>query len=230
VLREHLPDGETYLVFDAGALGPSHCPGHGHADALSFELWGKGEAMIVDPGTYQYPGGQWRDYFRSTPGHSTATVDGLDQSVFAGPFRVSDMAYAAFTEIDLTASHSMVSGSHDGYLRLADPVRHSRMITRLSPRQLSICDRFEGVEEHEILLTFRLMPATVIRHEDRALTARFSARSALNLCVSDPDQGRLEVESGWIRRTWYEKEKAPVIRYRIRDRLPLEIVTELVIL
>lgn len=29
---------QTYLLFNAGDLVPHHCPGHGHADALSFEL------------------------------------------------------------------------------------------------------------------------------------------------------------------------------------------------
>ena len=30
--------GESMVLFDAGAIGPDHQPGHAHADTLSFEL------------------------------------------------------------------------------------------------------------------------------------------------------------------------------------------------
>ena len=48
-------DALSYLFFDAGPMGPDHLPGHGHADALSFVLYGEGRPLIVDPGVFSYP-------------------------------------------------------------------------------------------------------------------------------------------------------------------------------
>ncbi len=57
---------ERYLVFDCGPLGEGN---HGHFDLLSFELYGYGRPLIVDPGRYTYDEStaiNWRAAFRGT--------------------------------------------------------------------------------------------------------------------------------------------------------------------
>lgn len=76
------------ILLDAGEIAPSYMPGHGHCDALSFELSCEGHPVFVNSGTGQYQGGL-RSYFRSTAAHNTVVVDGEEQSECWGEHRVA---------------------------------------------------------------------------------------------------------------------------------------------
>ena len=78
---------ENYLVFDAGAIGPDHQPGHGHADTLSFELSHRGRRVITDTGVYTYDTGFSRSNDRGTAAHNTLQVDELEQAELWSAFR-----------------------------------------------------------------------------------------------------------------------------------------------
>lgn len=79
--------GSTVLAFDHGPLGFDSLAAHGHADALSLQLYVNGTPVLVDPGTYIYNGDlEKRDLFRSTAMHNTVCVGGKDQSEMLGPF------------------------------------------------------------------------------------------------------------------------------------------------
>ncbi|MGA8763731.1 MAG: alginate lyase family protein, partial [Candidatus Sulfotelmatobacter sp.] len=72
------------LVIDAGPQGTGRC-GHGHADALSILLMGKGRRWLVDSGTFRYvSNSNERAAFRGTVAHNTLRVDRLDQAVPEG--------------------------------------------------------------------------------------------------------------------------------------------------
>lgn len=229
ILRAGEPPWQTYLLFDAGELGPLHCPGHGHADALSFELWSGRQPLMLDPGTHQYPSGEWRTYFRSTAAHSTATVDGLDQSVFTGPFRVSEMARAKLTSAKLGDGELEVSGEHDGYMRLSDPVGHHRKIRMHSADYISITDSFSGNDEHELALHFHLAPSTVVQQNVSSVQVTYSSGLCMDVNVSSAAKGEFSVQEGWLSRTWYEREETPVLVFRARAKLPTKITTHLVV-
>ena len=83
VMRE----GTVWLAFDCGPPAPRFLPAHAHADALSFQLWNGQQPLVVDPGTYTYEPGELRDWFRSTPAHSTVALGGRDQFELWGAFR-----------------------------------------------------------------------------------------------------------------------------------------------
>ena len=83
VLRE----GPVWLAFDCGPPSPRFLPAHAHADVLSFQLWFEQRPVIIDPGTYTYEPGDVRNWFRSTPAHSTIAVGGRDQFELWGAFR-----------------------------------------------------------------------------------------------------------------------------------------------
>jgi uncharacterized heparinase superfamily protein len=224
VLRSGWGSDNTYLVFDAGDLGPRHCPGHGHADALSIELWGRGEPLILDPGTYQYPAGRWRDYFRGTVAHTTATVDGLDQSSFAGPFRVTDMAHGRLISANLDHPESTVVGEHDGYTRLSDPVTHRRGVCLHSPDHLTTEDAFLGSARHQVDLRFHLAPCEVELLERHLAVAKYPGGTELLLRIEGVE-GMFKVEKGWISRTWYRKESSPVLSFEFQRRFPVTATT-----
>jgi uncharacterized heparinase superfamily protein len=229
VLRSGSPPKETYLVFDFGNLGPDHCPGHGHADTLSFELWSQGEALVVDPGTYQYPAGRWRNYFRSTAAHSTATVDHLDQSCFAGPFRVADMAQGKLISHSLDKGRLEVVGEHNGYTRLADPVIHRRHLRLFDAKHLTIVDYFSGAGHHHLALQFHLAPCEASLIGPDGAIAIYPGGTRLQLhCASSPP-GRMQLEEGWVSRTWYQKETSPTLMYVLATKFPITITTTITI-
>ena len=142
---------DGYLFFDAGPMGSERMQGHGHADALSFILYGRGRPLVIDPGVYSYHEKASRDHFRSTEAHNTVTVDHQDQCLFWGPFRV---AYPPKVRL-LEWSQRRVLGEHEGYCRLRSPVLHRRSVERKAPGEWEVNDRFEGSGEHDLALTLQ---------------------------------------------------------------------------
>ncbi|HEU5104123.1 MAG TPA: alginate lyase family protein [Roseiflexaceae bacterium] len=228
VLRAGQGHADVYVLFDAGDLGPPHCPGHGHADTLSIEVWGRGEALVVDPGTYQYVAGPWRDYFRGTAAHSTATIDGLDQSVFVGPFRVADLARARLVSlVSDRGSNIEVVGEHDGYTRLRDPVLHRRRIRLECSGTITIEDSFVGCAVHQIALRFHLAPCRVTIPTASLAHATYPGGTQVTFRVCDDGCGSWCAENGWISRFWYQKDASPVLAYLVEAKLPVMITTEM---
>mgnify|MGYP001548272449 CR=1 FL=1 len=71
------------LVVRAGKIGQNGKGGHDHNDQLSFELAYKSQAIIVDPGTYNYTAyPEKRNLFRSTESHNLMFINGLEQNTF----------------------------------------------------------------------------------------------------------------------------------------------------
>jgi len=80
-------DGAHELLFEHGPLGPDENPGHGHSDALSYELiWGC-DRIITDSGATTYDAGPQRDFERSSRAHATVTVDGEGPDELWSSFR-----------------------------------------------------------------------------------------------------------------------------------------------
>ena len=138
------------VTFDCGDVGFGALAAHAHADALSFTLRVCGTDVFVDPGTYDYftyP--RWRDYFRSTQAHNTIVVDGVDQSEMLGPFLWGRRARARCLHWAPSAFGGTVSGEHDGYGCLDDPVSHRRAITLDSrSSEVVVHDELSGAGTH----------------------------------------------------------------------------------
>ena len=209
---------EIRMVCDCGPLGYLSIAAHGHADALAFTLSEGGIEWIVDPGTFAYhTEKKWRDHFRSTLAHNTVSVDGEDQSVIGGNFMWMRKANATLTAFDFDAG--VLSGSHDGYTRLADPVRHHRkiMLDRAT-RTVSIEDTFECAEEHHLAVSFQLAEACKASVEDGAIVARQGGR-AIRISCEHPDFlpslhfGEESPPAGWVSRRFDEKGPAYMARF-----------------
>jgi hypothetical protein len=76
------------LLFEHGPIGPPEQPGHGHSDALSYELWWSGVPVVTDSGVTTYERGPVRDFERSSRAHATVTVDGEGPDELWASFRV----------------------------------------------------------------------------------------------------------------------------------------------
>ncbi len=128
--RGHKETDGISVLMDCGELGFLSIAAHGHADALSLVLRVAGVDVLVDPGTYDYftfPA--WRKYFRSTRAHNTVEIDGRDQSQMQGAFLWSRRASTRCLVWRPTNRGGAMSGEHDGYTRLDDPVVHRRTVT-----------------------------------------------------------------------------------------------------
>ncbi|MEZ4860956.1 MAG: alginate lyase family protein [Caldilineaceae bacterium] len=206
----------TYLLFDCGAIGPSHSPAHAHADTLSFELVIGCQPIIVDPGVYEYKAGQWRNLFRSTRCHNTVTVDGLNQSEFWGNFRVAEIAEAQLHDWQMTTDSVWVEGQQNGYMRLKSPVLHRRRIEYREPLQWVISDILEneGQAIHQYEWWFHLAPAScTIDTEAQHCFAHFDSGCCLSITVQQPTAIQITVEEGWLSSEWKQQQTAPVVHF-----------------
>jgi hypothetical protein len=210
---------QSYLLFDAGPMGPGHIQGHGHADALSFVLYGTGRPLIVDPGVFSYHNKFWRDHFRNTVAHNTVAVDNQDQCVFWGPFRV---AYPPKVRL-LESSDNHVFGEHEGYTRFSKPVIHRRRIERRTTSEWEILDQFEGRGEHEFALNLQFAPGANAQISGVNGEARWPDGTSLQvICVTPPTRALGLIEQGWVSPEWNLKEEAPKYVLHWRSEVPTE--------
>lgn len=109
-------EGHGVLAFDHGPLGFGRLAAHGHADALSVQLYVDGEPVLIDPGTFIYNGDRrMRDKFRSTCVHNTMCVGGRDQSEALGPFLWGRKANVSGFALEECEGCITMSAEHDGY-------------------------------------------------------------------------------------------------------------------
>lgn len=129
----HFPDGGITILrgwgkramigIDHGPLGFGNLAAHGHADALSFQMYVAGIPFFADPGTYLYLfDGPARKAYRSTINHSTVSIDGKDQSQMLGPFLWGQQACTSTDCFENDTGVIRLTASHNGY----SPEHHER--------------------------------------------------------------------------------------------------------
>ena len=131
------------LLADVGSVGPSYLPGHAHAGTMSFELSVHGRRLLVNSGTSTYTPGLERHRQRGTAAHNTVMVDDADSSEVWGGFRVARRARVGEVRISKHGGEHVLTGSHDGYLRLPGRVTHHRE-WKLTTGRLTVTDTLEG--------------------------------------------------------------------------------------
>lgn len=155
-------DRRVLIGIDHADLGYGSIAAHGHADALSFQLFIDGQPVFVDSGTYNYhvtP--EDRNYFRSTAAHNTVMIDKQEQSEMLGPFIWGKKASAHLLKI--TEHNGLVTARMECQ-EVAG--KHVRTIVFDQEKQLEIHD---DIEMHSGLLKFMLSPpADVTTNEDEA--------------------------------------------------------------
>ncbi|MFD1887727.1 alginate lyase family protein [Paenibacillus wenxiniae] len=150
-----------HLFFDAAPMGGAH----GHADALNLEWYWQRQLIFVDPGRYTYEEGYWRHYFKSTAAHNTVVIDGVDQTPYISTQAWAEPAAACQTlRRESNADYELVDATHDGYMRLEDPVQHRRWLVMGKQIPLLIMiDWIDAQADHEVHQRFQLHPDAVVR-------------------------------------------------------------------
>ncbi|MCC6537723.1 MAG: alginate lyase family protein [Bryobacterales bacterium] len=194
-------DAERYLVFDCGPLGEGN---HGHFDLLSFEWYGDGRALVVDPGRYTYDesgGANWRVAFRSTAAHNTVTVDGRNQTRY-------EFHKRKFKVRGPEPGYQLLGfGSRDGYDFVRgraesfeyDVVHEREIRFSRGGTYLVVLDELDSTSPHVYEQTFQLAPGA-----QRYLTVTQRAPGAW--CT---------ISAGWVSPEYGVKQPAPVIKYRL---------------
>lgn len=148
--------GESYLVFDAGPLGPDCQPAHGHADALSFELSHDGRRILTDTGVFSFEEGERRSRDRGTAAHGTVQVDGVDQSELYGAFGCGRRIRKASGSLRERTGVALISGSYLATARRAR-LQHVREC-RVEGPWLRFSDRITAAGAHEAVLRLHVAP------------------------------------------------------------------------
>jgi hypothetical protein len=188
-----------FLVFDCGPLGDG---GHGHYDALSFELAAHGRPLIVDPGRFTYAEGEpnLRRWFKSTSAHNTVTVDGLDQTPYAPgkPKRgvATARAGARTTRPDLDVLRGEVRSP-------AYEAVHRRTILFVAGVYWIVEDRLEGEVGHRYDLRFHLASA------DATVDGPRVRAPGIELTIHGADE--IALEPGWLAPSYGVRTPAVVV-------------------
>ena len=105
-------------IIDTASIGADYIPGHGHADALSFELSLFEHRVIVNSGISVYGNSVERQRQRGTDAHSTVVIDNKNSSEVWHGFRVARRAKVYDINIEYREEKVKLSACHDGYKRL----------------------------------------------------------------------------------------------------------------
>lgn len=206
-------------LLDCGPLGYLGIAAHGHADALALTLSVGGEPCLVDPGACSYaPASPWRDYFRGTSAHNTVRIDGLDQSVSGGPFMWLRKASVAIERLPQGPDMFDFRGSHDGYARLDDPVRHIRALQfDAGQLTLTVTDALAAASAHRVEQFWHFAPGLQLTLEGRRLQVRGQCFS-MTVDVSGADlllklvKGQENPPLGWISSGYGTKQPTTVLK------------------
>jgi hypothetical protein len=226
VMRDGWAADSNYLLFDCGPHGTDNC-GHAHADALSFELAVNGKTVLVDPGTYTYTGSkEMRDWFRSSAAHNTLTVDNESSSESDGPFSWKTMARSECSSWITEESFDYVKASHDGFMRLSEPAKHTRSILFIKRGYWVVRDVVETSGDHELTARFHLDPRlTLLPGTDNTVRIFSENDDAPVLQISAFAKNiELETEHTSVSECYGEKKEASVLSSTVLAKGSEELV------
>jgi uncharacterized heparinase superfamily protein len=207
-------DGRTVALFDAaGPIGPNEQPGHGHCDALSFEVSRDGRRVIVNSGISTYERTPHRLVERSTAAHSTVRIDGEEQSEIWASHRVGRRAAPIRSGVDGERAY----GAHDGYSHLSGRPVHERSL-RLTEDSLVVADAFEGSGEHGLEWFFHLHPDLSAVVEEGVVVAKRDSRAVARF--EFPPGFEVRVVEGMWHPSFNASSENRLIQARTVVRLP----------
>lgn len=172
-------EGHGVLAFDHGPLGFGRLAAHGHADALSVQLYVDGEPVLIDPGTFIYNGDRrMRDKFRSTRVHNTVCVGGGDQSEALGPFLWGRRANVSGFALEECDGCIIMSAEHDGY----SPVRTRRTV-EVRGANVVITDE---VDDKQDAMTYWHLPFAGVKAGDGPTDFHLQSGTSVRIEASAP--------------------------------------------
>jgi uncharacterized heparinase superfamily protein len=216
----------SYLICDAGPIGPDHLPGHAHGDMLSFELSLRGHRVIVDSGVFDYVAGDIRTYCRSTRAHNTVEIDGQDQCEFWAAFRVARRGHVRDVKWSDLADGFELHASHDGYQRLpGGGATHARTSRWYNDGRLNIRDVITSPSIRNAVVRLHLHPECKVKPSgEHSSSVEYGGGS---ISVRFAGAGMMTVEHSSYCPEFGLKLPNPVIVWTATPSARIEIKTEI---
>jgi hypothetical protein len=239
VMRSDWSPSADYVCVDCGeqaaGMRPDGIPNsmHGHADCLSVIVALRGRRVLVDSGLYAYNcGGEWESHFRETAAHNTATVDGRDQATHIRKMAWSHSYRAAAEAWRPGAQQTWFIGSHDGYARGRNGVRHRRAVWMSASAYVVICDEFVGTGEHDLAVNYQFAPGSLtitgprLAAFDDEVDIAWVANTQWNAQTAC---GGAAPGDGWIAPSLGIKQPAPRLRLTAHSGLQRTVLVTLLV-
>lgn len=164
-------DRRVLIGIDHAALGFGNIAAHGHADALSFQIFVDGMPIFVDPGTYLYHCDiKSRNEYRKTENHNTVCIGGNDQSEMLGAFLWGRKAKCDLLEFKETENDVILRARHNGYF----PENHTRKFIYDKQRRLEIIDSFSNQSAKTINFLFSSAVKIFVNEQNISFTTKSS--------------------------------------------------------
>jgi hypothetical protein len=224
-----------HLTFDFGRFSRCAAANHAHCDALSFELYAGGRALVVDPGVF-LPWGEderWTRYFRSTAAHNTLVVDGREQSEICAYADVRREAQTGLLGHSVIDGRARVSAECTPYWAVDEEICHRREICCEMGGTLRIRDRVMGKGQHRLEWSFHFAPGIDAQKGEAGTVAGKLADEEVEiftlkvLADYEPDlvlaRGETDPLRGWVAQQSSQVAPAFVAVYTVDVDLPFEI-------
>lgn len=199
-------DERILIGMDHADLGFGSIAAHGHADALSFQLYLDGEPIFTDAGTFNYhitPAD--RDLYRSSTFHNTVTVNKMNQSEMLGPFLWGKRAETKLIEYSATSECACVTAqtSYQG-------ITHVRKLTFNYQDKLVVEDTITGdYEQAKVEQHFLLGPELKVKQEQDKITCQLE--NGKTLTIQSDGQTKYEIGQYSYSESYSRKENAKKI-------------------
>ncbi len=201
---------------------------HTHSDLLSFFYAYNNVPFLIDPGTYVYSSNpKERMKFRSTSMHNTLTIDDFDQNELKETELWSikrdaipnEMAWFSDTKVDI------YEGSHSGYERLNDPVRHSRKFElNKETNNLVIKDKIDCKKEHLIKCHFHFDEKVNVEIEDNVIYCESGAKR-IKLSFKINTDFLVEIKEEYVSKAYNSRLLAPYAIVSFKSDRAIELTT-----
>jgi hypothetical protein len=227
-----LRNNDIHITVDASDTGSGRKRTVGHNDILSFELFSKGEKIIVDPGSYTFfTDPEQRQRSRSVKNHNTIFIDDEEPVGLTDTFGIrEDLTSPKVTEWHSDEYKDVLSVQHYAYARFADPVIIKRIFTFQKERnKVIIRDELFGGSTHHAVSNLIFAPGIELYQTDED-RFKFSSSIEGEIIIS--------TSSGKLFCTIQDTEYSPEygiktytkkITLSLTAQFPLYIVTEIII-
>lgn len=212
-------DGKIIIGIDHAPLGFGSIAAHGHADALSFQLFVNGLCIFGDPGTYIYH--CWldkRNEYRKSCNHNTIWINDGEQSQMLGAFLWGNKAK--------TSLKSSLLNNEDKDLIVAEShwqngdIHHRKILFDKEKCIICIDDELKSLSDG--YATFILHPESFVSANDTTLTIEREG-----IAIKMNSESVPIIKESWYSERYGIEEKTKKIVYKlINNRLSVKIWIE----
>ena len=210
------------IGIDHADLGFGSLAAHGHADALSFQMFVNGKPVFCDPGTYNYHiSKKLRDDLRKTQNHNTVCIDNKDQSQILGAFLWGRKAQCRLTELKDGEQGVKLSAKQNGYA----PIAVARRFHFNRENELSVTDIIKGTADG--FGTFVFSPDCTLKITGKNTAEAESASS--KICIEFCGNIELSVTAVPYSESYCSLKETTALRYAFTAEDAAEITAKITV-